>query len=190
MVAFAMSSLCSTWANSVGFGSDVYFSSSGQVSIDLLYDFTNYSMYGGSVDITYDASFLEFVSFTHGPFGSDVHYPASPIGSLEAPGLYSGVGIGHLGPFGSGITSAGAIGTFVFSVIGTPTSSTPCGEALCISGYEFDPFISVMGADVTEELLANGIDSAIVVVPLPATAWFLVSGVALFRRRGSDLNRT
>ena len=127
MVAFAMSSLCATSANSVGFGSDVYVSDSGQVSLDLIYDFTNYLVFGGGVDITYDASFIEFVSFTPGPFASDVHPAASPAGSLSYPGLYSGVGIGNLGPFGSGITSAGAIGTFVFSIIGTSTDSTPCG---------------------------------------------------------------
>lgn len=184
MFVFIMSSLSATSANYVGFEQDFYTQNSGQVSIDLVYDFSDFPVVGGGVDIIYDYGFIEFVSYTQAPLASDVHPSQSPVGALSQPGLYTGPGIGYLGPFG-GITSAGTIGTFVFSVIGTPTNSTPCGATLCITGNAVNPFISLMGIDVTAELLDNGFNSAeVVVVPLPATLWLLLSGVVFIAGSG------
>ena len=174
--------MVSSSANSVGFDQMIYYSDGGSVSIDLLYDFTDFATFGGSVTIIFDTTAIEFVSYTQAPYPPDVQSPASPIGSLVSPGVYEGVGIGTFEGF-FGITSAGAIGTFVFNVFGSPSGSTPCGSTLCILPHAINPFIALNGQDITAEVLANGISSADVVaseIPVPAALWLLLSGLAVF----------
>jgi len=73
---------------------------------------------------------------------------------------------------------AGTIGTLTFSVIGThDPGATSCGLALCLLRNSFNPFVSLAGLDVNDELFANGISGANVVVPVPAAAWLMLSGL-------------
>ena len=173
-------------ADSVGFDALEYDGSAGEVFVTVNYDFTDLAMYGGSLDLIYDPNAIEFVSYTRAPPAFDVQLAASPIGSLEAPGLYAGFGVGS-GKFFAGTTSANAIGTFHFNVLGpTDTTATPCGMTLCLQEDSFNPFVSLFGDQVGADLLAAGISGAeVVVVPAPAGLWLLLSalGVLCARRR-------
>lgn len=163
-------------ANSVGFDQDNY-SDGIVISVSLIYDFTDFLMFGGSVDIEYDPNALLFIDYTQAPLPSDAAPSASPIGSLTSPGLYSGPGIGGL-KFFQGMSGAGTIGTLTFSVIGTnDPGATSCGFALCLLPNSLNPFVSLAGLDVTDELFANGISGANVVVPVPAAVWLILSGL-------------
>ena len=175
-----------TQANSIGFDSSTY-SGDTAIVVSLNYDFTEFGMVGGSVDIEYDSNILVFSGFTRAPFAADVDAPASPDGSLVSPGLYAGVGLGQLSPFFTGITSSGTIGTFTFQInsFGTP-QTTSCGFTLCILPSDFNPLLNFPEyQNVADEVIGNGISGANLVVPVPAAAWLLLSallGVAGFRR--------
>ena len=102
-------------ANSVGLEQVEYDGNINQVSVTLTYDFTDFAMFGGGLDIIYDPNSIEFVSYTQAdPLPFDAQAPASPVGELTTPGLYSGAGIGTF-EFFNGINSAGDIGTFVLT---------------------------------------------------------------------------
>ncbi len=166
-------------ANSVGLEQVEYDGNFDQVSITLVYDFTDFSMFGGGLDIIYDANSIEFVSYTQqDPLPFDAQAPASPVGELTAPGLYSGAGIGTF-EFFNGMNSAGNIGTFVFNIVGpTDAGATPCGFALCLAPNAINPFVSLAGDIVTDELIANGFNGTLgVPIPVPAAVWLMLSGV-------------
>ncbi len=165
-------------ANSVGFDQDNY--SGTIISVSVIYDFTDFAMFGGGVDIEYDPNALLFIDYTQGPLAADVVGPASPVGSLTAPGLYSGPGIGTWEAWFWGINSAGTIGTLTFNVLGTnDPGATSCGLALCLLRNNLNPFVSVAGSDVNDELFANGISGANIALPVsvPAATWLMLSGL-------------
>lgn len=177
IAALAVSGMMlSASANSVGFDAMEYDGTQGTVSITLQYDFTDFAMFGGGVDIIYDTTALQFVSYTQADLQSDAQAAASPEGMLAAPGMYEGAGVGTF-EFFNGMTSAGDIGTFVFSVIGAGDGSTPCGMTLCLQANAINPFVSLAGQEVTADLLAAGNSAAAVVVPVPAAVWFMLSGL-------------
>ncbi len=179
IAALAVSGMMlSASANSVGFEFMEYDGTAGTVTINLNYDFTDFAMFGGGVDIIYDANAIEFVSYTHRALeNADAQDPASPEGSLTAAGTYTGVGIGTF-EFFNGMTSAGAIGTFQFNVLGaTDAGATPCGMTLCIVENGINPWVSLAGGIVGPELIGNGNSAAAVVVPVPAAVWFMLSGL-------------
>ena len=164
-------------ANSVGFDASRYVANTGQIVVRLTYDFTDFAMFGGWVNIAYDPNAIEFVSYTRSPLPPNAQSPASPLGQLTEPGLYSEVGVGTFELFTSGITTAGDIGTFVFNVLGpTDAGATFCGATLCIAPNPNYPFASLAGDIVTTEVIANGISRAYV-VPLPAAMWLMLGGI-------------
>lgn len=165
-------------ANSIGFDQTDLFLDNGQVTVSVIYDFTEFPMFGGGLDLTYDTFNLEFVSFEQGPFAADVQAPASPEGALVAPGLYEGFGIGTF-EFFNGINSAGTIGTFTFNVINVPRlAPTPCGQTLCLSENGINPFVNLAGESVGSELLMTGTPGVpLVFLPVPAAVWLMLSGV-------------
>ena len=170
--------MCNAHANSVGLEQVEYTSNFDQVIVALVYDFTDFAMFGGGLDIAYDHNSIEFVSYTQAPLPADAQAAASPVGELTEPGLYSGVGIGTF-DFFNGMTSAGEIGTFVFNILGPFDSGVmPCGLAMCLLPNAINPFISLAGEDVTEELIANGSNSTgAVPIPVPAAVWLMLGGL-------------
>jgi len=183
IAALAVSGMMlSASANSVGFDQIEYLTDGNTITVTLNYDFTEFAMFGGGVDITYDTTVLEFVSYTHLALNNaDAQGPASPEGALTDAGTYTGVGIGTF-EFGTGMTSMGTIGTFVFNVIGATAGGAACGMDLCINVNNINPFVSLAGDEVSALLLDNGISGANVApIPVPAAVWFMLSGLgALF----------
>lgn len=172
-------------ANSVGFDLDSYDASSGSFSVTINYDFTDFNMFGGGMDLAFDASVLSLVSYTRSdpadrPGSQD---PASPVGSLASAGLYEGFGVGTF-DFFTGFGGTGTVGTFVFDVIGTASRGD---SALMLMPNAINVFASIdiqpgqMTTDVTNLIFPTGAISSTVTglapIPVPAAIWFMLSGV-------------
>ncbi|MEM7083911.1 MAG: hypothetical protein AAF465_14375 [Pseudomonadota bacterium] len=165
-------------AGSVGLDALSYDGNNGQVSVTVIYDFTDENVFGGALNLIYDAGALVFVTYEAAPLQPDVWAPASPVGSLDSPGFYQDFGIAAnklQGVFG-GITSAGEIGTFTFLVLdSTHPSATPCGMTLCLEESSINPWLNVSAEPIGDALLASGISGANVIVPVPVpSAYFLL----------------
>ncbi len=167
-------------ANSVGFDAAEYQVVNNQLVVTVGYDFSSLAMFGGAVDLSYDPSVIEFVSFTQAELAPDLFAPNSPVGFLEAPGDYQKFGVGTNKSF-MGATSSGAIGTFVFEFVGfSDLPDTSCGNILCLSVNSSFPFVALTGEDISDEILANGISSAgISQVPVPAAGLLFLGGLGL-----------
>ncbi len=155
----------------------------GMISISVLFDYTDFPMFGGGVDMIYDPNAIEFAQFVQGMFQQDV-YLVSPIGVITEPGLISNLGVTTT-DFFNGIGGQGAVGTFYFNILGaSDAGATPCGMLLCIVPNATNPFVSLAGSEVTDEILGNGIAGASIAlpVPLPAAIWFMLSGLGLLVR--------
>lgn len=180
IAALAVSGMMlSASANSIGFDSLEYDGTSGQVSITLQYDFTDFAMFGGGVDIVWDGGALAFANFERAPLAADAQAPASPDGALSGDS-WVGIGVGTF-EFFNGMTSAGDIATFTFDVLGpTDAGATPCGLTLCITPNATNPMVSLAGQTVTDDLIAaggGGANVAAAPIPVPAAVWFMLSGL-------------
>lgn len=167
-------------ANSIGFDALEYDGTAGTVSMTLQYDFTEFAMFGGGVDIVWDAGALAFANFERAPLPADAQAPASPDGELVGNDTWEGIGIGTF-EFFTGMTSMGDIATFTFDVLGpTDAGATPCGLTLCITPNATNPLVSLAGDTVTDALIANGGGGANVTaapIPVPAAVWLMLSGL-------------
>ncbi len=168
------------YANSVGFDSNSFEFTETGFSISIVYDFTGFAMFGGSVNVAFDSGAFELVDYVQAPLAADAQAQASPVGELVEPGLYSNVGIGTF-EFTAGMNSAGAIGTFYFSFLGPASETTPCGFQLCLLPFDINPFVSLGGSDVTDLVLGNGTTEfgLPLPVPVPAAVWLLLSATGL-----------
>ena len=166
-------------ANSFGFNSYSLTPQDDMISVSLVYNFTDFAMFGGGVDVIYDATTIEFAGFEPALMPPDAEL-SSPVGVLTEPGLISNVGLIAVNFF-NGINSQGTVGTFYFNLLGGGAGDTPCGMVLCIVSNVLNPFVSLEGQDETSEILGNGISGASIAlpVPLPAAIWFMLSGVGL-----------
>ena len=174
-------------ANSVTFDQAVYDGSAAQIFVTVNYDFTEFPMHGGGVNLEYNTDVLQFWDYEQAPLPADAGAgPVSPVGGFEYPGLYAGFGIGSYDLF-NGMGGAGPIGTFVFNVVGTAdpgTSDTECGEVLCLLANPFNPMTSIAGFYLSDEFFPQG--AHVQPIPVPAAVWFLLSGVGVLfgmRRR-------
>lgn len=171
--------MTSASANSVGFTQSQYTAAS-TVEITLVYDYTEFAMFGGGLDLTYDVAALEFVSYTRAELQPDAQAVASPVGSLVEAGVYREFGVGSFDLL-SGMSSSGEIGTFVFNVIGPlDAGATPCGAHLCLTQTGQYFFTSFDGQAVADILLGNGITEASITanpIPIPAAVWLMLSGL-------------
>ncbi len=176
----------SAQANSIGLFSGFLVGTNLQIDVD--YDFTEFAMFGGGANIVYDTNVLEFVSYTRADLPSDAQGPASPIGGLDSPGLYTGFGVGTF-DFFNGMTSAGTIGTFVFNVIGDPSGNfMGCGGddfdailqgSICVTPNVENPFVSLAGNIVDVDIFTG--PGAYIPpenpVPVPGAVWLFVSAL-------------
>jgi len=180
LAVWAVFIACKAQANSISL-EFTGFVEGDQARFVVNYDFSEFAMFGGGIDLVYDTTVLEFVSFTQNELPFDAQAPASPFGQLEFPGLYAGFGIGTF-DFINGMNSVGTIGTFIFNVSGGLVSDTftACGpgnadpfiftiNTICVTPNEINPMVSLAGDVVNDQLFTN--------VPLPASLWFLLSAV-------------
>ena len=169
LVASAM--MFNASANSISLDSASYDGASGQITVTISYDFTDFAMFGGGANLMYDASALSFVSYTQDVSMSGADEAASPTGSLVSDGNYEGFGIGTFA-FQTGITDAASFGTFVFDVL------AGCDDCIMLGPNAANPMVSLAGMPVNAEIFGNGITVASVsAIPVPAAVWFMLSGL-------------
>jgi hypothetical protein len=120
------------------------------VIAELWWDFTSDPTLGGGVDISYDASKLNFVSFTHAGTGD----PAFARDPDLLSGVLSGIAAGDF----NGISGPVLIGTLVFDAIGAgvtnlATSATGSVAGPFVSSTTFVPYppatVIFLGEEVT-----------------------------------------
>lgn len=169
-------------AASIGFDQDLYIANPGDtLTVTINYDFTDLATFGGGMNLVYDTAVLQFVSFEQTQW-TGAGFPQNGTPSLvgtENDGEYTNFGIGTF-DF-AGISTAGTIGVFTFSVIGA-NGDAGCGATMCLTPVTTNPFGSTTGGNITDQVFndPNSITAA-TVVPVPAAVWFMLSGLgALF----------
>jgi hypothetical protein len=174
-------------ANFIEFDQTSYSGAAGdRITVTINYDFTSFAMFGGGLDLLFDPTVVDFVSFTQN-LAPDAQATASPVGAEGAAGEYLGFGIGTF-DFFSGMTSAGTVGIFEFDLLAPPglVLATSCGQVLCLTPKPFlNPFVSLIGDFVTADLFPAGFLGAAVefqvdpVVPVPAPFTLSLFGIGL-----------
>ncbi len=172
-----------TRANSISLDSSTYqVDENNQIIVTVTYDFTEFAMFGGNMNLLYDNESLELVSYTRANLvGTGAQPAASPIGNhFPSEGLYGEFGIGTFELF-AGMSGEGDVGVFVFNFLSFGPGLDSCAqELICLTPSTNMPMFSHAGADVTADLFAAGITSVNVApVPIPGAIWFLFSGVGL-----------
>lgn len=139
------------------------------VTVQLTMDFSEDATLGGGVDVFYDASILQFVSFVFDAgLGGDPSFERNPD---ELAGELNGIGFGHF----EGLSGPSLVGTFTFNTLKTgvvnfllSANDFPAGDFISATTFEAQT-VSFSGTTVN-----------VSVVPLPAAAWLLMSGLGLF----------
>jgi len=134
------------------------------ISLDLLIDFSDTPTSGGSVDITWDSSVLQYNNdFSFNPLfdSPDAFFD---VIDFQEPGLLS-IGFGTAGALISDNTVAGSLG---FTYLGG-TTSLDLQDSIKWAG-----FFDTNGADIP----VNYTPTSIGEVPLPAAFWLMLTGLA------------
>ncbi len=175
-------------ANSFGFEQAAVSTSSDAFSVSFGYDYTEFPMFGGRVDIVYDPAEIEFAGFVAADLPDDAVLVTSPGGVLTEPGLISAIGV-ETTNFFLGVNSTSVIGTLSFTILGTGSGNTPCGATLCMSVSAVNPFVSLEGQEVSAQILGQGFTSfQVYQVPVPAAIWLMISSVGLLFGVGRGSN--
>lgn len=136
------------------------------ITLTLHMDFTDTTI-GGGVDLFYDDSVLDFVSFVFNPPFDWCSYCLPPD---DLPGEVNGIWIHD--PLGAVISGHHIIGTFTFNTL------TPGSTALWMADNDFPvgPFWDMSRSYV---LPVNYAGAEVLVTPLPAAAWLMFAGLSL-----------
>ena len=153
------------------------------ISIDLMVDFSSEPTLGGGIDVFYDSSRLDFVSFT---FDSSFESLIDPFMSCPSAGICDPISSAGsieniaFGNFG-GIGGTFLVGTFTFDALssGQALFSTQANTTLggpFVSSTTFEPM----------SVTYNGTSIAITEVPLPAAGWMFLTaltGICVSKRK-------
>lgn len=138
------------------------------VSLQLNMDFTGDPTLGGGIDILYNGSLLNFVSFTFSSvLGDDPSFRRQP--DIQTNKL-NGLAFGNFG----GLSGSSVIGTLLFNTLGAGTVNLTLAEnSLPAGGFfsaaSFNPqVVTFTGASVN-----------ISPVPEPVSGWLFLSGLAV-----------
>ena len=143
-----------------------------QVSLQLNMDFTDDPTLGGGLDIFFDNGLLSFVSFTFDPgLGDDPCLQRQP--DVLTPDVYTGQLSGlAFGNF-DGLSGPSPVGTLTFQTLDAGTAYFGMADNVAPVG----PFYSAQTFDQQTVVYDASAVVNITAVPLPATLWFMLSGV-------------
>ena len=173
IVGLSISSM--TQAASVSLSPQVTSVNAGDnIAVDILIDFSDEPTLGGGIDVLYDASLVDYVSFS---FNSSFESLIDPLMSCPSAGVcdpVSSVGLLENIAFGnfSGLGGSFNIGTLNFDALsaGSALFSTQANSS---AG---GPFVSANTWDVMP-VTFNGASVTVSEVPLPAAGWFFLTGL-------------
>ena len=174
-IAFAFSIIFSS-----AHASTVSLSTSGQsgasLSVDLYMNFSDAPTLGGGLDVHYDGSLLNFISFSFNPTFLSVTDPlltcpgAIGCDQIDQPNTVYDISFGNF----AGIGGPFLVGTLVFNVIGTGSAALLTAETTGLAG----PFVSAT-TYVAQPVSYLGTAADVSAVPVPAALWLMVSGLSL-----------
>jgi hypothetical protein len=146
-------------------------------SVDLLGDFTNDATLGGGLDIGFDGTVIEFLSFdfSTATFTFDTDFTRNPdVGVGKAEGL-------AFGRF-AGVDGAGIIGTASFRAL--QAGSTTLTLGVTTDALKGGPFVSA-NTFAPHSVSFESSTVTISAVPLPGAAWLFGSALCAvtWRRR-------
>jgi hypothetical protein len=153
-------------ANSIILAPSTVTTAPGTVQVQLFMDFTE-STLGGGIDVFYNSSILDFLSFTFDPAMLAMSDPSFTRTGDDFVGEVNGIAFGNF----AGIVGSHLIGTLNFSTIGIGSSLL----TLAVNDSPAGPFVSnvtflPMEVDFTST-------AEVIVTPLPAAAWLMISGL-------------
>jgi len=138
------------------------------VSLQLMMDFSDDATMGGGVDVFFDDSVLQFISFVFDAgLGDDPDFRRQPD---VFSGELNGLGFGEF----NGLSGPSLVGTFTFNTLASGSASFSVAENDFPAGAFFSAttlaaqFVDFQGATVK-----------VSAVPVPAAAWLLFSGLAV-----------
>ncbi|VAW54513.1 hypothetical protein MNBD_GAMMA06-2216 [hydrothermal vent metagenome] len=149
-------------ANTAGIGE--------QILIDINMDFSDNPTLGGAIDIAYDETLFDYVSFSF-----DADFPTDPGFSspgnagdpLLSPGLIQSIGFGD---FFTGLSGPYLVGTLTFTSISQGIGQFSISENVLPLGG----FISLDGLSEIDPQMFN---TSVAVVPVPASLLLFMSGL-------------
>ena len=139
-----------------------------QVSLQLNMDFSGDPTLGGGIDILYNGSLLNFVSFTfNSVLGDDPSFRRQPDIQINK---LNGLAFGNF----SGLSGPSVVGTLIFNTLGAGTVNLTLAEnSLPAGGFfsaaTFNP----------QTVMFTGASVNISPVPEPASSWLFLSGLAV-----------
>ncbi len=143
------------------------------LNVDLVIDFTSDATLGGGLDISYDYSAFNFISFD---FNTAITLDPTFTRYITTDGELTAIEFGEFnGIGGSGST---LIGTFSMQGIGYGTSNISMAVQESIVG-KAGPFVSAIAFGVQNPVLQDALAIEISAVPIPAAAWLMLSGLGL-----------
>ena len=141
-----------------------------QLQLDISMDFSDNPTLGGAIDISYDASLFDFISFSFDPaFPTDpgLSSPGNAGNPILSAGSIQNIGFGE---FFNGLDGPYVVGTLIFSSTQTGIGQFSISENVLPLGG----FISLDGlSEIDPEMFG----ASVAVVPLPASALFFISGL-------------
>ena len=158
------------------------------ISIDIWVDFRPEYTTGGGFDVTYDDAAVDSISFAFDP-AFDADSSGMSTGVDDGMGLLDGIGFAAFNSFGgenNDPENPGGDSEYPgFQLMGTLTVAlsaafTGMTDFLFIESTSTDfPSNFVGGDDFSSDMDVNFYGSSITVVPLPAAAWMMLSGLGV-----------
>jgi hypothetical protein len=147
-------------------------------SVELLMNFSDEATLGGGLDVNYDSTYADFVSFTFNSSFlsmSDPYMTCPGSGACPPVDQFNSVQNIAFGNF-AGIGGTFTIGTLVFTALNSGSISLATAATTGVAG----PFVSAI-TYVPMDVTFNGASiSAVSAVPVPAAVWLFISGLGMF----------